>query len=231
MVMLEHKNLRNFSIEEFLSIEDKELQRFIWGNHGINVRTKKIRVDNEKKLGFYMVEQRINKNQAGVFYCKSRLLLWIVYNKETRKCTTNALNTGDLFRDFMDYHFRYPEVMMKFIVKPTATLCKRIVEGKIRTLRDLMNYHGSFTLRNKKLFPETIFKYIMNGNFQLLTIFEDPNSIPSDVSVPEHIIRTGRKIKDMETLNSDYEQWYKEQSEKYDRQFGSRDAEVRVATF
>src|SRR5688572_27139163 len=121
-------NIKIHTIEDFLNIKDKDLQRFILVKGGVHSSTNFKVVDNEEKLGFYMIGTDVKVNQVGSFYRKNTLYSWIVYNKKTKKVKLKLNGGGNLIHEFLGYYFKYPIVVSDFTLRLSPTLAKKIIE-------------------------------------------------------------------------------------------------------
>jgi hypothetical protein len=222
------------SEKEFFEIEDKEVQKYAFYNHLVKTSHAKIwKVDDENKVGYYVADTSIRINLQGTFYKHSNLREWIVYDKSTRKAKLSS-NHRTVFPYMMEDVFSYPEIINSFQVKPSATLCKKIIEGKISTLRDILAYARSYTLKNKNLSIETIYRYYLQGGHYVLNLIEDPENVEDISSImkdapPGLVTLRPFKIKANEVgkATGKWIEWYSTQSEKYDSLFGSGDGELR----
>lgn len=222
---------RRMSIDEFLELEDKDLQKWIYMNQHPSPEDKDVKVDNDKKIGYYRVNRGVRINQQGTFYKKSKLLQWIVYDKSTKKVKVSSDNRF-VFKNLLKDYIKYPEIVDKFIINATPTICKKIIEGKINDVRSVMCYHKSYTLRSKSLEEETVYKFMANDLYRVITVFEDPNEVAKKDNFKEkiknldinYLANKPFKIKwdEIDNVNERYGKWDKEQSEKYDSFIRSR---------
>lgn len=215
------KEWKASTVKEFLEIEDKDLQKYIFKVRSYITSSTVKKIDDDKKVGWFYIHENLKQNSSGKFYRVTKINEYIVYDKVTKKGRFST-STISVLPKFLDYYFRFPEVMMKFIPKLTSTLIKKIVEGKICTLADLINYHRSYTFRDKNLSIKTIYRCMFNGYKDILSIFEDPNEVDWNsfkydtlyselLSCRPFKIRSTDKIDD---IRRRYEDWNTIQSKK-----------------
>lgn len=211
---------RDWTIPEFLKIPDRGLQVWIYNKGRISSEYVVKVIDNEEKLGFYAVEEQVRMNSKFTFYKHSTLSEWAVYNKKTKKAKVKIMGSN-LRNKFLEHFFNYPGVVRKFVPRISPTFVKMVVEGKIKTLRDVMKYHVSYTVRDKKVLPETALKFMLYDKLSWIGLLEDPNSVDME-QLLEGIVRMGRKLKTEEISEQHrlYEEWDKEQNQKYDTLYG-----------
>lgn len=209
--------------EEFLKIEDRDLQCFIYASNQVCTAKREMKkIDNEDKLAYYDFHKTINKSTRGHFFPKSVLQSWISYDKKTKKVKISK-NHQDVSRMFLKDYFHDIGLVHELTFNLTGTFCKRVIEGKISTIRDIVEYFRSYILRDKSLDIQHVYKFLLSGKLLILPIVEDPENAP-DPSEFEHIhvhhtVATMRpfkfKIKDIPKLEKMYGKWYREQSEKF----------------
>lgn len=219
------------NIDEFLELEDKQLQKYIFFHYGLSDNLYSKKIDNEEKIGYYKICDTIKVSNTGTFYKKSELLQWMVYNKKTKKVKISK-SRMDVFNDLCkEKYFKSDiELMKPFFRYPTPTFCKKIIEGKINSIRDILSYHRSYTLRNKNLSLDNIYIFMLAERVNLLPLIEDPESIESikdlsEVNVDSRILALHEfkcKLQDVSKLQERYDKWNSEQSKKYDSLYGSR---------
>jgi hypothetical protein len=216
---------RAISIDAFLEIEDVELQRYILSTQMMNSEFKAWSVNTDEKIGFYRTQVDIKLNTTGTPYRKSKLLEWIVYDKISKKVKMST-KTDYTYDYFLKHHFVETEIIKDALNGSlTKTFVKRVIEGKISTLRDVMQYHKSFTLKRKDVSLETIFKFTNRNARHLLTVLETPDDL-GDYSMEDVIenvdgrIAQGKlfmiKTEDLGRVKEKHEQWIIEQNKKYD---------------
>ena len=220
------------SEDDFLKLEDKDLMKYIFfrGTVTDKGRTTIKKIDNEEKVGFYVIDNSLKMNLQGVFYKHQGLREWIVYDKSTKKVKISRA-TNQLRVIFIEEYFKHDGLVRKFIPRLTPTFCKRVVEGKISTLRDIMIYHRSYTLRRKELSTETILKFMLAGYSSFLNVIEDPDNLTdmSSLSRINSMVATMKPFKfkasEIGEVNGRFSKWCKEQSEKFNTLRGSGNGE------
>lgn len=212
-------------IDDFLAIEDKDLKSYIYTRKG-GVYDQQIsyKLNTEEKLGYYTKTEKVARNRVGAFYKMPKLDEWIVYNKATKKVKVSN-NLNNLKRYFIDDYIRsdVQDIVRRFVGKLTPTLCKKMIEGKIQTLGDLISYHKSYTIRKKSISLETTLKFMVYNKDQWLHVLEDPENIQtvkqlSDITSNANIATSMPfkvKVEDAHKMEDMYEKWIKEQDTKY----------------
>lgn len=228
----------SLTIQEFLKLEDRELQNYIMSEKSVykNDYISKF-VDNEKKMGFYVIEEFIRKNNQGVFYRATKVNEWIVYNKTTKKVRVSKMHAV-VMTDMLHKYFAYPNIVKRFVRKISPTLAKKIIEGKIQTVKDLLIYERSYGLRDKNLAPETLYTFVVNGNPFLVQNYEHPEKVtPEELGRISASISYSNVIKSrafkldgltVDQIHKKYGQWCEEQSKKFDTLLRLRNEEVRI---
>lgn len=229
---------RQPSVDEFLALPDRNMQKYIlsvWRHLPQTVEVKK--VDNDEKFGMYYIIKGLGVG-VNSFYRKDSLTQWIVYDKVTKKVKKS--NCVDQLRmPFIEHFFRYPALIAKFVDRMQPTLIKKIIEGKLHTLRDLMTYQRSYVLRRKDIDPETVYKFKIKGCERLLSMFENPNllrDIEGDklreigADLPETFVWGIPFLLTKEDIDNNNvkqltDEWFKKEGERYDSFTRQRDAE------
>lgn len=75
---------RYLEVKEFLAIEDKDLQKYVFMKGLVRSPCNFRKTDNEVKLAYYEVSECAKCNNKGVFYRHSSVTQWIVYDKKTK---------------------------------------------------------------------------------------------------------------------------------------------------
>lgn len=222
-------------INDFLAIKDRDLQSYIYSRkRAVYDEQIAYKIENDEKIAYYCKTDGVARNTAGAFYKKSKLEEWIVYNKLTKKAkVSNKLN--NLRSHFLNDYFRADtyQIISKLIGKLSATLCKKIVEGKIQTLGDLVAYHRSYTIRRKNVPLDSILRFMVTDREQWLHLIEDPENIEtmkqlSDITSNSNIsscmpFKFKVQDTDINKLEEKYEKWIIEQGRKYAALERSRD--------
>lgn len=213
--------------QQFLKLEDKEFQRYLFIAHKIShVENEIFKIDNEEKLGFYSKANMLKMNGSGVIYPCKKLTSYIVYYKETKKVAISCPRSSELFRHFIKTFF-ISEKFGIFIPNLTKVLTKLIIQRKVRTLRDLMNYHRSYTFKNKSLTDREIIActyfncFYLIGCKNLEQLDKEKNFILQN-KVPPHIVYVPRvkatlDIGDIDSYDralEEYKNWENEQHSK-----------------
>lgn len=207
--------------QEFLKLEDKDLQRYLFiANKIHSVENEIFKIDNEEKIGFYLKTNVLKMNTSGVIYPSKKLASYIVYNKRTKKVVLSCPKSSTLFSYFIREYFN-SEKFGIFILNLTKVLVKQIIEGKIKTLSNLMDYHRSYTFKNKKLTDREIITCTYFNCFYLLgcknletlnseRVFLIQNKIPSHFfNVPK--VKQSIDIDNIDTYDTAqevYREWF-----------------------
>lgn len=215
-------------IDDFLAIEDEELKKYIYLNRRIGKRTKKQKVDSEEKVAYYEFDVDIRINSAGKFYKHTVLMNWIVYNKSSKKVKVSRNAYNSCFNDLLGDYFQDVNYTKLFVRGCSATLCKRIIEGKMKTVRDFMQYQKSYYVKRKEVSVEDVYRFYIRQSADLLHIIEDPENVTNEMlskiengelNMINPEIRRGKVFKfkstDLTKVNELYEEWTRKQSEKY----------------
>lgn len=210
------------SIAEFMALEDKDLKKYLFAEGMVRMPfEERVMIDDDDKKAWYIFEKALRVNNQGTFYKNSKIREYIVYDKKTKKVRISA-GCKEIFQAFLNYHFTETELFQKFILRATKTLCKKIVEGKINTLMDLMAYHRSYTVKNKSLSLETIFKFASCKSLSMLHVVEDPENLETSdqlKGIPWQIPNVKPfkfKIEEIPELNNKLNEWNNKQGEVYD---------------
>lgn len=221
---------KELSIKEFMEVKDPELRKYIYIGGHVRREVIQKKIDDDKKIGYFTIDKSVAINNKGTCYVKSLVTNYIVYDKVTKKVRLSKNHAGPLLVLMKEY-FHNHELMLEYIKRATPTLCKKIIEGKIVSLGDLVRYHRSYTIRNKRLDEETVFKFLVWDNYWVIPSLEDPENITKeamqDMRDLPHGIISGRvfkfKVEDIKNLGKRYEKWNREQNNKFDTLWGSRD--------
>lgn len=226
-------------IDEFLAIEDQDLKSYIYSRKGgIYDEQLCYKIESDVKIAYYCKTEGVARNTAGAFYKKSKLDEWIVYDKVTKKAkVSNKVN--NLRKHFLDDYLSsgVRDITGRFLGKLTATLCKKLIEGKIQTIEDLVSYHRSYTIRKKDVPLETVLRFMICSREPWLHVIEDPENVQtikemSEITSNSHIV-TGIpfkfKVEDKDKIEEMYENWAKRQDIKYAALKRSGNADVGCA--
>lgn len=225
-------NSSNFSISisDFMKLDDEDLKKYIYLNECISDNGATIDVtrrETDSIIGYFSNTKHVNINNQGKFYCTSKCHQYLVYDKLTKKVRISRTYAA-VFPKMLEDYFDSPEILSKFIPRPTATLCKKIIEGKIYTVRDVIKYTKSYTIRNKNIPDEVIYTFLsIPGALHNLHNINNPENIKSyeelrvlNTMIPSNICfaKIFRfNVEDANKLNKMYEEWTREQSKKLDR--------------
>lgn len=209
-------------MKDFMELKDNDLQKYILSRRGLERTKTEIKsVDDDDKKGWWLVNYIVRQNNQGKMYIYSTVKEYIVYDKKKKKGRVSAVHRG-LLLTFIKHHFNYAEVLLdEFILKLTPTLVKKIVEGKIATVEDIMKYHRSYTLKNKNLSLEVVYRFNRWRAFNYLSKIEDPENITSQEELNQiSYINEGHipfkfKTGEIPVLREKYDRWAKEQDKKY----------------
>lgn len=231
--MMDTQRRRVVSISEFLTLPE-DLKNFAYSSDLVKGEDVIRKIDNTEKIGYYRVTTRIVRGASNCFYRKSSLHQWIVYNRKTKKGKISS--TYDTVFSYMmnDLYYKSDrELIMKFLRKPTGTLCKKILTGKMTSIGDFVAYYRSYVLRRKDLSVKDVFNFMIHGNERLLHIVENPQDLETlnqitDVDLRADMIATRSvtcRIEDLTTLNKKYDEWTISKGDEYDSFLRQRDGE------
>lgn len=233
---LNNQSMSNsIDIETFFQIEDEELKKFAFVSGFVRDKRYIKKVDNDEKIGYYYISQVVKKNNSNAFYIKSNLTEWIVYNKKTKKVKISPKN--DYVVDCLKQErFSKSNIWLieRFIRKFTPTLCKKIIEGKITKIADLVSYNKSYVIRKKDLSLQTVYNFMLTRKEYLLHNIEDPENLDSLASLDISEVENRQlndcgfkyKISEIDGINKKYDEWYSRKSKEYDTFLRSRDGNV-----
>ncbi len=232
--MIEYdKRREQITIDQFFSLEDEDLKKYIFAEGLVRSENKIEKVDNDEKIGYYQVSYQICMNTQNTFYRKSFLHQWIVYNKSTKKVKiSNRYDTvkAVFFKEYM--RATALPIIEFFDRRLSPTLCKKIIEGSVKTLGDLISYSRSYIIRKKHLSLRTVYNFMLASSEEMLSVVENPEDVEdlSDIELTDHhrsICRSGAfTFKLKEDTNGKYEQWLSREGKKFDKLFRSGDGEV-----
>lgn len=222
------------TVEEFLKLKDTNLQKYIYLKNPVSDNTIIKTVESDEKLAFLVTRDTVKCNQVGAFYRKNILEQWIVYNKLTKKVKVSRQNSM-VFERMLNHFFKESWLITKHIVHPTATFCKKVIEGKINNLEDVMKYHRSYSLRNKELDLNDVFAFSATSSLFIMPVISDPESLNYQTLdclgnyVDPRIIGTRLfkvKLSEFHNINDMCDEWIREQDKNYVKIKRSRDGEV-----
>lgn len=210
-----------YTIEQFLKLQDKDLQCYLFiGGDVQREFDKEFKIDNEEKIGYYVKRVRLMQNKGGTFFCQSRIMEWIVYNRKTKRMSMSNGN-GRCFTSLMRDNFRYPQILQRFIRKPTKTLCKNIMLGKISTLEDLLVYTRTYSVRCKNVSLPVLYSLLLKGKSFYLRLIEDPENLTDEhveklntVNFPTNCNSITFKTSEIEHANERFKSWYEQQGQR-----------------
>lgn len=221
-------------LKEFFAIKDKERQKWLLLEaHVRRPEGEQKIIDNDEKIGFYYIIHDVGVNSSGTPYPKSVMNSWVVYNKKTKKVKISS-DTTTIYKMILEKYTNFPDLFAGILFrKPTATFYKRLIEGKIETVADYMQYIRSYTLRGVKVSDVTLLRYANHGLIYHLPVIENPDEANlEDVSrIPRDIVNNKLfKIKDVKNAEEEYKQWYFKNKELYSVK-GRGDAEFSSSPF
>lgn len=231
------RKFKQLSIDELLQVEDKDLQKYLVMTHMADShRTIFRNVNNDEKIAFYEIERIVKFGNTGSVYCTNKLIYWIIYDKKTKKLRMKAPKDpkSSFVRSFLEQYFSSTTLLTQMFYSFTATLCKRIITGKINSIEDVLKYHRSYTIRNKNISLDSIYDAFVTGKWYLLNVVEDPENIDwygdikLDSRISEYKIFKFKAHDISEAANGRFLRWIDEQSRKLDSLPGYGDAETGV---
>lgn len=224
---------KEITLGEILDTEDIEMRRFLFiqSNLGSSGDVDIRRIDNDEKIAYYQFQDKYYMSKNGVIYTRSTLLEWIVYTKATKKVKLSR-NCSFVYICLLQDHFSSRKIIMELGIKPTPTLCKKIIEGSISTIRDFVQYLRSYIIK-KDIPLETIYKFVIGKRRHLLDVIEDPENatelsqLYGDVDFHiTNLLLFKCKLKDLKNLKIQYDEWTKRQMSEFLRLQGSGDVPI-----
>jgi hypothetical protein len=226
------------TIDALLGLQDVELQKYIYSIGDVLTEYREIKVDTDEKLGYYQTQDDALQNQSGAFYRAYRITEWIVYNKKTKKVRKgNQINST--LRNLMNDYFKYPTIINQYVRHWSPTLLKGVIEGKVKSLNDVFDYHRSYVLKRRKgtIQNADIMRFIDMDCRDELAIVEDPENWVWDEEfmwlkneVPGQMMKAKMfkiNITNYKQKLDEYHRWFEKQSEKHAilRGLGNEEAE------
>ena len=214
-----------YTYEEFFKF-DFEVQKFIYmNNQVIRQRVDVDKVDNDEIFAMFLNTKTI-VFLSNRFFIRSKNSGYIVYDKVTKKVRSNANRNYHLSEVFMKHFFSNSLIQrqISFPNNMSNTFIKKVIENKINTVKDTLNYVRSYVYRKKDI-PDKVllnFNCIQGTNKGLILyvpfiknwdLFTDINNCKKlyELSI-ERIRCVNYQINSEEDLNvfklqSEYEHW------------------------
>lgn len=173
------------SIDDFMAVPD-DLKEICWQHNAIRGDDLHRIVNNDEKIGFYKFKRNIGRNQKGKWFIKSTLDKWMVYNHKTKKISYKDYY---FYNRALDYFNIDNEYLKLFNVKPSKTFIKKVFQGKINTIRDILQYEKSYVIKNKKLTLEQVGRICITNLQNSMYKMKNPEDIcdKTDVEVLDRI--------------------------------------------
>lgn len=141
------------SMDDFMAVPD-DLKELCCHQYSVITGDEQYRiVNNDEKIGFYKFRRNFGRNQKGKWFVKSTLNNWMVYNHKTKKISYKDYY---FYNRALDYFNIDNEYLKLFNVKPSKTFIKKVFQGKMNTIRDILQYEKSYVIKNKKLTLEQV---------------------------------------------------------------------------
>lgn len=216
------EQVKAYNIDEFLKIEDKELQKYLKLKHLVYNLTSTRKHEDDDKIGYYTTTSSVAMNVQGAFYKKSKLHQWISYSKKTKKVKVSS-DHSDVKSFLIKEYFNFPELINRYIRKLTPTLCKKIIEGKICSVEDLLKYHRSYTVKMKDLDLDVLNRYYLTSEERCLYMLKDPENLKTitdfgRLKFIDHEVKYSLPFKfrvdEIEKVNERYYEWLKTQGKR-----------------
>ena len=209
----------SITLSDFFKL-DYEDQYYCHSQHFVKFSEFKItfkRIENDECIYFF-TEEKLVKHSRKAFYLKTEKNSCIYYNKITKKIFIKKPKT--ILPFFLKHYFKYPDIVESIVLKGNIpkTFCKKVIDGKIVTLNDVVKFRAIYSLKDKSISSKALFnlyciapyKIGSIGNFDL---FEDiQNCIDLEKSY-NYELNNGRKVYTKEDLKltplEDYDDWRK----------------------
>lgn len=205
------------SFNEAVKIEDKDLLRFLVISGRVPQETEVFHREDENITSFYSRTRKLKMNSRGVVYPETKITQYITYDKKTKKVRKSA-NVDAIEEMFLSTYFKDIKLVKLFILKLTLTFCKKVFERKIKTVRDIIKYHRSYTYKDVSLNIDDIYGLLLTRRTDLVQVVKDTsNSSMVELSLCPHVpYHTGERVpvNRVEEALKKYEVWRMEQSEK-----------------
>ncbi len=189
-------------------------------------------VSDAEIFGMFKNTYEVRSNRGKSHYIARKKDAYIVYDKKTNK--VRAGNPRVLKDHFLEFFYGKSSLIEEIFPEyPTTAILKRVIEGKIKTIGDLLNFEKTYSLRNKNI-PNDIFlnlKISNISNFQIkfinnFDLFNDEDNCRHFRSLSTHHLEvTGVRINVLEDLNyanlhQKYDECNKKLTQKYDTKPG-----------
>lgn len=153
---------KQYTWDEFFKL-NFEHQKYVFmlgdtEKHKVDIKV----VDNDEIFAMFQNE-RVLSLTLKHFFIRNTNRYYIVYDKVTKKVRSNTKRSHVLATAFIK-HFFDSSIIKSNIFIPTQlsnTFIKKVVENKINTLKDVLQYIKSYVFKNK-LIPDLI---ILNLNY------------------------------------------------------------------
>lgn len=218
--------IKDLSFDQFLSIDDEEVKNYLFATKFIvSAKYDRVVFENDKKIAFYIFSKAIKRSPKRKFYVKNSLCEWIIYEKDSGRVKISP-NHKSIKEYFIFNYFNNPGMILQIfpIFRINKIFIKRVIENKINTLHDILEYIKSYIVKNKKISTDIIYEMCSRGilRYSILELFNDPENLNFDefLSREEEIMDFYNKfyikidvsqIKDIRKISKDYE---KRQTEK-----------------
>jgi hypothetical protein len=144
--------LRIYSWDTFFKLDfEKQKYIFIQGQvYKENVGTKS--VDNDDIFALYLNKSTLVFLNTH-FFVKRTSVAYIVYDKTTKKVRSNAKKNYEISRQFLNYFFNNSIIINQVVIPQmmSNTFMKRVIEGKISNIEDVLKYFRSYVYRKKDI--------------------------------------------------------------------------------
>lgn len=199
--------------ECILAIEDEEMKKCIKDRVYSNYGYMKY-VDNEEKIGLYYITVSLSTNNYGKFYRRNKLESYIVYNRVTKKVAMgNAENISD---KFIDKYFYNPKVVNLFLrFKLTKTFVKKVLTGKIQTIRDIIYYHNTY-VTSVKCDEKAAALLLLRGENSIIRMVTDAENLKGDekASITLNSLYVKVKCSELDNIKTIQDEWKKAQTDR-----------------
>lgn len=176
----------HISIDDFMAVPDDLKELCCWQYSLVRKDEYYRIVNNDEKIGFYKFKRNLGRNQKGKWFVKSTLDNWMVYNHKTKKISYKDYYFYDRALEYFNIDYEYIKL---FNVKPSKTFIKKVFQGKMNTIRDILQYEKSYVIKNKKLTLEQVGRICLINLQYTMYKMKNPEDISdkTDVEVLDRI--------------------------------------------
>jgi len=228
--------LNNYSFDKFFELSFDH-QKYVYMEGRIKRVCVEVKtVNNDEIFAMFQNEKTLSFTSTH-FFVKSTNKYYIVYDKLTKKVRSNTKKSNHLGSAFMQYFFKSSLIIRNILIPLSLsnTFIKRVIENRINTVKDILDYHRSYVYRNKNISDLVLLNFhsFNQGHINLTTyqpyiknweMFADPDLCRRLFEMDKEQMKYANyQINDESDLNSfklkrQYENWTNKISNEIDGQ-------------